>query len=598
MTAVTVSTTPVQHGETNENESVNVTMNVDENVEENPKDLVEGDDSNSDTSTVVSNTLASTLTLNYQNVHGWLKMASNSWFNSWFTFQKKSVFVKLEGFEIAQFASDKDLQALEKFELKADTSVKVSSKVGINTLTLKGSGQNSNIKWVFEDDKMKISNWYNQLDERIQSLREAEGGDSTSSQSSSLTRDTDFESLTTIAEYKRQMVEGVEFLIPNYYKPRRKLGAGAYGIVISAHDTRHSPKKNVGIKKCFSVFNSPLDAKKIAREIHLTKQFDHPNVLSLITVIPPTSESFDDLYIVSELMDIDLHNLMHRRNAALTPEHIKFFVYQLVCAVHYLHSIDVMHRDIKPSNCMINSNCDLRLIDYGLARGFLESEHPDGEFDIQSPQENGKIVKDDYSEYVVTRWYRAPEVILNPRKYDKALDMWAVGCLLAELINRRPLFPARNYEHLLRLITKGCGTLSESELGFINKEKPKEFMRNLPSTPRKDFATIFPNTDPECLDFLDKLLQIDPNKRLTAAQALEHPYFEGFRDLEKEKVGEKRIQWNNLESLVLTNNGNPRQARQRLTKELRNFILHDIVDMNPEAEGLYRNLNSRSSNGI
>jgi serine/threonine protein kinase len=169
---------------------------------------------------------------------------------------------------------------------------------------------------------------------------------------------------------------------------------------------------------------------------------------------------------------------------------------------------------------------------------------------------------------------------------------------LAELINKRPLFPARNYEHLLRLITKVCGTLSESELGFINKEKPKEFMRNLPPTPRKDFATIFPGADPECLDFLNKLLQIDPSKRLTAAQALEHPYFEGFRDPEKERVGERKIQWNNLESLVLTNNGNPRQARQRLTKELRDFILNDIVDMNPEAESLYRNLHRRASNGI
>jgi serine/threonine protein kinase len=135
-----------------------------------------------------------------------------------------------------------------------------------------------------------------------------------------------------------------------------------------------------------------------------------------------------------ELMDVDLHRAIYY-GRQLSPEHIQFFMYQLLCGLKYIHSVGVVHRDLKPSNILVNANCDLKITDFGLSRQLTDRTR-------------------DLTEYVVTRWYRAPEIMLSSCQYTKSVDVWSAGCIFAEMLQKRPLFPGDNYRHVLRLITK------------------------------------------------------------------------------------------------------------------------------------------------
>lgn len=147
---------------------------------------------------------------------------------------------------------------------------------------------------------------------------------------------------------------------------------------------------------------------------------------------PEAKTGFNDIYIVTEFMETDLHRVIYSRQD-LTDEHIQYFVYQILRGLLYMHSANVIHRDLKPGNILVNKNCDLKICDLGLARGYETEEEFKTEYQTV------------LFRYVVTRWYRAPEVILNASEYSKAVDIYSVGCILAELLGRTPLFPGENY---------------------------------------------------------------------------------------------------------------------------------------------------------
>jgi mitogen-activated protein kinase 1/3 len=193
-------------------------------------------------------------------------------------------------------------------------------------------------------------------------------------------------------------------------------------------------REEVAIKKVGNAFDNRIDAKRTLREIKLLRHMDHENVIALKDIIrPPQTENFNDVYIVYELMDTDLHQII-RSNHQLTDDHCRYFLYQLLRGLKYVHSANVLHRDLKPSNLLLNSNCDLKIGDFGLARTTSETDF--------------------MTEYVVTRWYRAPELLLNCSEYTAAIDIWSVGCILGEIMTRQPLFPGKDYVHQLRLITE------------------------------------------------------------------------------------------------------------------------------------------------
>jgi mitogen-activated protein kinase 1/3 len=223
------------------------------------------------------------------------------------------------------------------------------------------------------------------------------------------------------------VASGTSFTVPKKYEYIKVLGQGAYGVVCSAND--RVGNKKVAIKKVPNAFADLIDAKRIVREIKLIEFFNHENVISLLDVLKPENKTgFEDIYFVNDLMETDLHRVIYSHQD-LSDDHIQYFVYQILKGVLYLHSASVIHRDLKPSNLLLNKNCDLKICDFGLARG-LETGDPENIL----------------TEYVVTRWYRAPEVILNASNYTKAIDIWSIGCILAELLGRTPLFPGKSIE--------------------------------------------------------------------------------------------------------------------------------------------------------
>ncbi|KAI5421836.1 Mitogen-activated protein kinase mmk2 [Lathyrus oleraceus] len=342
-----------------------------------------------------------------------------------------------------------------------------------------------------------------------------------------------------------------------YVPPIRPVGRGAYGIVCAAVNAE--THEEVAIKKIGNAFDNRIDAKRTLREIKLLRHMDHENVsfneilgldfdstifvgvqfakmlafsayvsnisptqvMSIKDIIrPPQQENFNDVYIVSELMDTDLHQII-RSNQPMTDDHCRdlffqYFVYQLLRGLKYVHSANVLHRDLKPSNLLLNANCDLKIGDFGLARTTSETDF--------------------MTEYVVTRWYRAPELLLNCSEYTAAIDIWSVGCILGEIVTRQPLFPGRDYVHQLRLVTELIGSPDDASLGFLRSENARRYVRQLPQYPKQKFATRFPNMSPGAVDLLEKMLVFDPSKRIRVDEALCHPYMAPLHDINEEPV--------------------------------------------------------------
>ncbi|KAJ4971281.1 hypothetical protein NE237_004380 [Protea cynaroides] len=327
---------------------------------------------------------------------------------------------------------------------------------------------------------------------------------------------TDFPAIPTHGgRYAEYNIFGNLFEITSKYRPPIiPIGRGAYGIVCSVLNSETN--EMVAIKKIANAFDNHMDAKRTLREIKLLRHLDHENVVGIRDVIPPPVRSaFCDVYIATELMDTDLHQII-RSNQELSGEHSQYFLYQILRGLKYIHSANVIHRDLKPSNLLLNANCDLKICDFGLARPTSENEF--------------------MTEYVVTRWYRAPELLLNSSDYTAAIDVWSVGCIFMELMNRRPLFPGRDHVHQMRLLTELLGTPNESELGFVRNEDAKRYIRQLATHPRQPFAQLFPHVHPDAIDLIEKMLTFDPTRRITVEEALAHPYLARLHDIADEPI--------------------------------------------------------------
>lgn len=365
----------------------------------------------------------------------------------------------------------------------------------------------------------------------------------------------------------------------------RILGHGSYGEVAEA--TRKSSGTRVAIKRIHNVFDMEMDTKRILREVNILRQLKDDRIVKLLDIIPPENpHEFNELYLVFEFVETDLHKLLMTPQY-LTIDHVKFLLYQLLCALRYMHSGNVIHRDIKPANILLNEDCTLKVCDFGLSRVLIRGEKSNLASPLSSseaalvgaetsssvleaglkatpPPPTRTVLQRQLTKHVVTRWYRAPELILL-QEYSSPVDVWSVGCIFAELLSmqkesvpmyteRVPLFPGRSCFPLsadndrtykdqldqLNVIFDVIGTPSNEDI--CNLGDVKNYLSGLPKKEPRDLQKrSFPGAPPDAVDLLKKMLVFNPDKRITVEQALAHPFLASTQNKAKEHVADASI---------------------------------------------------------
>jgi len=307
------------------------------------------------------------------------------------------------------------------------------------------------------------------------------------------------------------------------YEILQKLGKGAYGIVWKVRDKQGEDM--IALKKVFGAFQNATDAQRTFREIIFLQELaDHENIIQLLDVIKADNDK--DIYLTFECMETDLHAVI--RANILEDIHKQFIVYQTLKALKYMHTGNVIHRDMKPSNLLLNSECLVKVADFGLARSV--------DFKDKEPGRHPVL-----TDYVATRWYRAPEILLGSTNYTKGVDMWSVGCILGELLGGKPMFPGTSTMNQLDRIIEVTGRPSPADIEAIQSEFAATMLDSLPDVEPRSLQSMYPNASEDAIDLLRKLLMFNPDKRITAEQALEHPYLAQFHNPEDEPSCEKAI---------------------------------------------------------
>lgn len=367
---------------------------------------------------------------------------------------------------------------------------------------------------------------------------------------------------------------------------------GSYGSVVQAK-CRKTGKK-VAIKRISQIFDDLIDGKRILREIALLRRLEHVNIVNIIEVAdPPSSKNFNEIFVVLEYAQSDLKKLF-KSPLHLEMKHINTLCYGILLGLKYIHSAGVLHRDLKPANVLINEDCSVKICDFGLARSVegLNDKKDDSKPPIEDDlgvgdlpmatkkskpaKKSGRVtekkVQKELTSHVVTRWYRAPELILIEKNYDIKIDVWSLGCIYAELLgmlkehaptflDRGPLFPGTScfplspdtnarakksgfpvtHQDQLNVIFSVLGTPTEEDLSFVSDDKALEYLRSFPTKSRTDFKTMFPCASPEAIDFLEKTLRFNPAQRIGIDECLKHPLLNEVRQQEKEKTVSEQI---------------------------------------------------------
>lgn len=321
-----------------------------------------------------------------------------------------------------------------------------------------------------------------------------------------------------------------DFTVDKRFQLIKEIGHGAYGIVCSARFTDAVEDTTVAIKKVTNVFSKTLLCKRSLRELKLLRHFrGHKNITCLYDtdIVFYPDGTFNGLYLYEELMECDMHQIIKSKQP-LTDAHYQSFIYQILCGLKYIHSADVLHRDLKPGNLLVNADCQLKICDFGLARGYSEN-----------PVENNQFL----TEYVATRWYRAPEIMLSYQGYTKAIDVWSTGCILAEFLGGQPIFKGKDYVDQLNRILQVLGTPPDETLRSIGSKNVQDYIHQLGFISKVPFSNLYPNANPQALDLLERMLTFDPRERITVDEALVHPYLSVWHDPADEPVCSEKFEF-------------------------------------------------------
>jgi len=318
------------------------------------------------------------------------------------------------------------------------------------------------------------------------------------------------------------MSEDIDRHVLRKYEIVQKLGRGAYGIVWKAIEKK--TREVVALKKCFDAFQNATDAQRTFREIMFLQELNgHENIVRLTNVLKADNDQ--DIYLICDYMESDLHAVI--RANILEEIHKQYIIYQLLKALKYMHSGQMLHRDIKPSNILLNSDCQVKVCDFGLARSVVQlNDH------TQNPV---------LTDYVATRWYRAPEILLGSTSYTKGVDMWSVGCILGELLSGKPIFPGTSTMNQLDRIMEVTGRPTQEDIESIKSPFAATMLESLSMTRPRPLNEMFPSASVEALDLMRLCMQFNPSRRLSAHEALRHPYVVQFHNPDDEFDCERPI---------------------------------------------------------
>ena len=385
------------------------------------------------------------------------------------------------------------------------------------------------------------------------------------------------------------------------------VGEGAYGIVYKCKNKETG--KFVAIKK-FKETEDELVQKTMKRELKMLQQLKHPNIVEF-------QESFThkgNLFLVFEYCEKNLLEVLEESPDGLSPKLIKSLIYQMCKAIAYMHKNNMIHRDIKPENLLLDENLNLKLCDFGFARK------------VKLNKNNNNI--NEMTDYVATRWYRSPELLLSGGIYGPDVDYWAVGCIMGELADGNPMFPGENETDQINCIIKVLGNLPEDLVNMFYKNPiydGKELLHvNKPESLERRYMG---KLGPTAIDFMKGLLQLDPKKRLNTETVFKHKYFACFmkdeqkekeKEKEKDKEKEKEKLNNNINTINTINNSkmsinNKENENKNVNKENINntvnnsnnqikenkgIVKTNIVSKNEKVNFMNKGINDKNKNNI
>lgn len=370
--------------------------------------------------------------------------------------------------------------------------------------------------------------------------------------------------------------------VPPRYEVKQVIGTGSYGSVCEANDKAEG--RPVAIKRIGHMFDDLIDCKRILREIAIMSKLRHENIVTIYDIVAPGNiDTFDELYIVMEICDSDLKKLC-RTDVSLQPLHINTLLYNLLVGLKYLHSAGIYHRDLKPANCLVNQDCSVKICDFGLSRAIGEEQPhlqelantPRGEAEAGAPQvplvPHTTRLKRHLTGHVVTRWYRAPELILLQECYTEAIDVWSVGCIYAELLgmlegtklqDRGPLFPGsscfplspdhkhktdyryhtRGKHDQLNMIFNLLGTPSQDDIEQLERDDAKRYIRCFATREGDGLQSKWPHVHEDSISILQGMLQFNWRSRIGVNEALEHRLFASgnIRDKNRETTSSEIV---------------------------------------------------------
>ena len=331
------------------------------------------------------------------------------------------------------------------------------------------------------------------------------------------------------------MSEEIDKHVLRRYDIQQKLGKGAYGVVWKAED-RKNKGEIVALKKIFDAFQNSTDAQRTFREILFLRQFqEHENIVQLQNVLKADNDR--DIYLVFEYMETDLHATI--RANILEEIHKQYIIYQSFKALMYMHSAKLVHRDMKPANLLLNSECLMKVADFGLARSLIDGIGDDGS---AKPPE--------MTDYVATRWYRAPEILAGSREYGCPVDMWSLGCIFGEMLGGKPVFAGSSTLNQFEKIVEVLGMPNDEAVDDLKSVFIKTMLESLTNSNdavktteghKLAWKTMYPTASEDAIDLLTCLIQFSPSERMTARDGLTHPYCSQFHDEETEIVASEVV---------------------------------------------------------